>query len=89
MVLIITYALNNQAKDYAPFFEAIKANATEWWHFMDSTWIVNTTHGAHQFAQLLYPCIETSDRLLVARLQGEHQGWLPTEAWMWLNNKQY
>jgi hypothetical protein len=89
MVLIITYALNSKQKDYAPLFDAIKNNAGQWWHFMDSTWIVNTVYSANEFAQFLYPHIVNTDHLLVARLQGEHQGWLPKEAWDWLSSKQY
>lgn len=42
-----------------------------------------------QFAKSLYPYIEASDYLLVARLQSEHQGWLPPDAWNWLNSKFY
>ena len=89
MVLIVTYALNNKAADYTPLFAAIKSNAGRWWHFMDSTWIVETQHTADQFAKLLYPHMFTTDSLFVGRLQGEKQGWLPKEAWDWLNSKQY
>jgi hypothetical protein len=89
MVLIITFAHNNPAKNYNPFFDAIKSNSAQWWHFMESTWIVSTAHSADQFAHLLFPHMETTDYLLVARLHPEHQGWLPKEAWDWLNNKSY
>lgn len=89
MVLIITFAHNNPQKDYTPFFEAIKANSAQWWHFMESTWIVSTGHSADQFARLLFPYIENTDYVLVARLRREYQGWLPNDAWDWLNNKKY
>jgi hypothetical protein len=89
MVLIITFAHNSPAKDYTSFFEAIKSNANEWWHFMESTWIVTTHHSANEFARLLYPHILNTDYLLVARLSNEYQGWLPKDAWDWLNSKLY
>jgi hypothetical protein len=89
MVLIVTYALNNKAWDYTALFTAIKNNGGRWWHFMESTWIVDTHYTADQFAKLLYPHIFTTDSLLVARLNGEHYGWLPKDAWDWLNSKQY
>ena len=88
-VLIITYALNDKSRDYTPLFNAIKSNSYQWWHYLESTWIVNTVHSAHQFAQFLLPHIVSTDHLLVAKLSGEHQGWLPKDAWDWLNNKQY
>ena len=89
MVLIITCALNNKFKDYTPFFDAIKNNSRGWWHFMESTWIVDGVHSAHDFAQFLYPHIENTDYFFVAKLQKEHQGWLPKAAWDWLNGKLY
>jgi hypothetical protein len=89
MVLIINYALRNRLKDYAPFFATIKGNCNQWWHFLESTFIVSTDSSADEFAKLLYPHIEATDALLVARLQKDHQGWLQKEAWDWLNDKNY
>jgi hypothetical protein len=89
MVLIINYALRNQYKDYTPFFNAIKANSAEWWHFLDSAFIVSTPKSAHEFAQALYPHVENTDHFIVLRLQSENQGWMPQAAWDWLNTKQF
>jgi hypothetical protein len=88
-VLIITHALNNKVKDYTPFFSAIRDNSDFWWHYLETIWIVSSSHSANEFANLLYPHIEAADRLLVAKLAGEYQGWLPEDAWTWLNNKNY
>jgi hypothetical protein len=88
-VLLIAYALRNRFKDYSPFFQAIKANSIQWWHFIDSIFIVYTNHSADEYAHFLYPHIENTDSLLVTRLQHEEQGWLPKEAWDWLNEKQF
>lgn len=88
-ILLITYALNNQYRDYAPFFDAIKSNCNYWWHYLDTTWIVSTSHSANEYAQFLYPYMETTDRLLVVKITRDYQGWLPTDAWDWLNNKEY
>jgi hypothetical protein len=88
-VLIITFAHRSPLTDYGPFFNAIKNNGSQWWHYMDSTWIVVTSYSPTEFAQLLYPHIDSDDRLLVARLSGDYQGWLPADAWEWLNTKIY
>ena len=88
-VLIITYAHKNRLTDYKPFFDTIKSNADQWWHYLDSTWIVATDHSPETFASLLYPYINTTDFFFVAKLTGEHQGWLPQEAWDWLKDKDY
>jgi hypothetical protein len=89
MVLIVNYTLKNRLKDYSPLFDAIK-NCGEWWHFMEATWIINTTHSPDAVARHLNNFIDSNlDFLLVCRLSSEHQGWLPKEAWDWLNSKQY
>jgi hypothetical protein len=89
MVLIINYTLRNTLKDYTPLFGAIKNNCTRWWHFLDPTFIVVTTHSANEYAQFLLPHIERTDSLLVVRLQKDYQGWLPEAAWDWLNSQYF
>jgi hypothetical protein len=88
-VLLITYTLRNAAKDYTLFFEAIKNGGSKWWHYIDAAWIVETTLTAEQFAHSLYPLMEQPDFLLVVKITREHQGWLPKEAWDWINSLQY
>jgi len=89
VVLIVDYVLSKRFRDYHPLFEALKNNSSQSWHFSDSTWIVNTNLSANEYAERLLPYIETTDSLLVVRITREHQGWLPKEAWDWLNDKQY
>ena len=89
MILIVNYALRDPLRDYTPFNNAIKTNCVAWWHFLDSTYIVSTGLSADQFATKLLPYILETDSLFVARLHSEQQGWLPKEAWDWLNNKTY
>jgi hypothetical protein len=88
-VLLVTYTLRNKFKSYDPLFEAIKANSTRWFHYIDSAWVVETILTADQFAHKLYPFIEQPDYLLVVRIINDHQGWLPKEAWDWLNSIHY
>lgn len=89
-VLLITHALNDQNKDYGPFFATLKNNCEHWWHYFPTTWIVSTSlYGVNEYAHLLYPHMLKTDHLLIVRLTREHQGWLPKEAWDWLNGKIY
>ena len=80
MILIVTYELKSTLKDYSPFFDALKKNAGQWWHFMESTWIVSTNFPPDDFAKLLYPHMTNADSLFVGRLQKDYQGWLPADA---------
>lgn len=88
-VLLITYALNTPGKDYNPLYNAIKGKSYNWWHYLDHTWIVSTKDPADDFAKQLYPFLTKLDRLLVVKITREHQGWLPNEAWEWLNKLPY
>ncbi len=88
-VLLITYSLKTPNKDYSSLFEAIKATAAFWWHYIDDTWIVETNLSAEEFAHKLYPHFTRLDYLLVVKITREHQGWLPKDAWDWLNDRNY
>jgi hypothetical protein len=90
-VLLITYTLrNSDIHNYGPFYEAIKSNSHEWWHFLDDTWIVTTSQTATQFASQLTPLIVTTDSVLVVPIVSkDFHGWLPPKAWEWLNSKEY
>lgn len=87
--LLVTYSLNNKSKNYESLFTAIKSHSTRWFHYIDASWVVETNLSANDFAQQLYPYIETTDRLLVVGITGQHQGWLPEKAWEWLNSINY
>ena len=88
-VLLVTYEHKTPGKDFGPFYEAIKKNSNGWWHYLDQVWIVNTPKSADEFSKLLYAHITKADSLLVVRLRREYQGWLPEEAWKWLNEREY
>lgn len=89
IALLITYTLRNATRDYEALFNAIKNNSSRWWHYIDTAWIVQTSLTPDQFAHQLYPFIEKPDHLLVVRITGEHQGWLPKAAWDWINSVTY
>ena len=87
-VLLISCNLRSKTKDYTPFYNAIRNHTGTWWHYND-IWMVQSNSTADAFAKSLYPFIENSDHLLVIKVAKEYQGWLPEEAWKWLNNRQY
>src|ERR1700746_1672059 len=85
--LLVTFALRNAQHDYNPFFVAIRGNSLQWWHFIPHTAVVVSQWNSDQFAKLLVPHIINTDSLLVVELTTENQmqGWLPPDAWDWLN----
>lgn len=84
MLYLISYDLKNSTKDYSSLYEAIKSYG-QWWHYMDSTWIVSTQSQIETVVQSIRSQIEEADNLFVVEISGcRRNGWLPKKAWDWL-----
>ena len=86
MILLITYELNVPTKDYNPLYEAIKKQG-HWWHYLKSTWLLDTQKNPSQIWDELRPHVDSSDRLLIIRVTDGYQGWLGKDAWPWINQR--
>lgn len=40
---IISYDLREPDRDYTGLYDALKG-FSNWWHYLESTWIIKTTH---------------------------------------------
>lgn len=67
--IIISYDLNRPGQNYSDLYEVIKKQG-EWWHCLDSTWIVKTSRTTVQVRDAISPYIDKNDSLLVAELTG-------------------
>ena len=67
---VIGYDLNRPGQDYKSLFDAIKGIGN-WWHCLDSTWIVKSSLTAIQVRDKLAAHIDGNDKLLIAVLSGE------------------
>ena len=76
---IIGYDLNRPGQDYADLITAIKSYGN-WWHHLDSTWIIQTNESASQVRDKLIPYLDANDELLVVGSSGEG-------AWTGFNEK--
>ena len=88
-VLIIVHDLKTPLKDYEPFYKKLKEISNGWAHYFENAWVVNTHLTAQQFAQALFPYMTKSDHLLVTKISREYNGWLPKEAWEWLDQREF
>ena len=86
MIVLITYDLNKPGKDYGSLYDAIKKIGA-WWHYLDSTWLVETSMTTLQISEQLRKETDENDYLLIIRVYKDYQGWLKKEAWEWLNSK--
>ncbi|PKM27771.1 MAG: SinR family protein [Gammaproteobacteria bacterium HGW-Gammaproteobacteria-12] len=88
-VYMIGYDLNTPGKDYTKLIDAIKKAYPNWWHCLDSTWLVNTTSSAQQIRDHLKQFIDGNDKLLVATM-GKGAAWTgpftkPCSDWLLAN----
>jgi hypothetical protein len=85
MIIMVTYDLRTP-RDYHDFYEAIKQQG-RWWHYLSSTWLVSTTKSPQEIVDSIHPYMSEPDSLLVCELGPNYQGWLPKDAWDWINNE--
>ena len=66
---MVTYDLNVPGKNYQDLYRALEGY--DYWHCVDSTWIIKTNSTAIQIRDSLKPYLDSNDKLLVVRLTGE------------------
>lgn len=84
MIYVISYDLTKPNRDYTSLYESIKGCGA-WWHYLESTWLVSTQMSAAQIYERLAGSIDSDDRLLIMRAGGNRRGWLPKDAWDWID----
>lgn len=84
---LITYDLKGKPiANYESLFVALK-KIGPWWHYLESTWIVKTNLTSTQIWNMLAGHITNTDRMIIVKIDTlDKQGWLPKEAWDWLNS---
>lgn len=87
MLVAISYDLKAPGRDYTPLYTAIKGVGSAWWHYLQSTWIVDVPNGTalSEVNERLRCHLDQNDRLLVSKLTSPYyDGWLPRDAWDWI-----
>lgn len=85
-VYCVSYDLNKAGQNYNALYEELKKAGT-WWHYLDSTWLIDTSLTAQSLSDRLLKHIDSNDRLLVIKVTRDYQGYLPKEAWDWINQR--
>ena len=67
---IVSYDLYRQGQNYECLIEKIKSYGTHW-HMQQSVWVIVTNQNATQIRDFLRPCLDSNDKLFVAKLSGE------------------
>lgn len=86
MIYAINYDLKRPGQNYEALYSAIKSCGAAW-HYLGSTWLVDTSLTAQGVWNKLEPHVDKNDFFLVIGVTREYQGWLPQEAWEWINSR--
>jgi hypothetical protein len=86
MIYAINYDLKRPGQNYDQLYEAIKS-CGDWWHHLDSTWLVDSALTAQGIWNKLAPKVDKNDFFLVIGVTRDYQGWLTEEAWEWINDR--
>lgn len=86
MIYAINYDLKQPGQNYEDLHKAIKSLGA-WWHYLGSTWLVDTALDAKGVWDRLAPHVDKSDRFLVIGITRDYSGWLPKEAWEWIGDR--
>ena len=67
-IYVIGYDLHRPGRNYPELFEAIQSLDSNWWHCLDSTWLVGSLLGASQIRDRLKRHIDANDSLIVLEI---------------------
>lgn len=71
--------------DYTSLFEELRASPN-WWNYLPNMWLIVTSESAGELWSRLGPHITEDDRALLIEVRNDSAGWLPQEAWQWIND---
>jgi hypothetical protein len=84
VIFLVSYDLKKPGQDYTGVYEAIKS-ASGWWHYLESTWIIQTNRPLEFWADKIKSHMDANDRLIIVDItNSEYNGWLPAKAWEWI-----
>lgn len=86
--IIIGYDLNKPGQDYSELISAIK-KYSDWWHYLDSTWIVKTNLSVVEVLDGLRRYLDKGDEMLAIDISNRPAAWVGFDAKgdAWLKDK--
>lgn len=90
MIYVVSYDLTTSLfRPVTAFVEELQRTdqGRTWWHFLTNTWLIQTPETAQELFGRLQPHLKDSDRLLIMRVEPDYSGFLPQEAWQWIQER--
>lgn len=85
MIYIISYDLNKSGQDYNRLYNAIKSCSTSWCHYLDSTWLIDSSYSTSTIQETIRKCTDNNDLFVIMEVTRNYSGWLPQKAWDWIH----
>lgn len=70
-------------RDYSGLIAELSKST--WWHYPESAWLIKTEENPDQIWSRIQNYIDQKDFILIIEVRNNCQGWLPKEAWDWIN----
>jgi hypothetical protein len=86
-LLLVTFTLRNSLQDYDSFFVTLRGNSQQWLHYLDNTFLLYTPYSPDELIHRLVPHFEATDSVIIVHVTQPFSGWLPQEAWQWINER--
>ncbi len=74
---VVGYDLHpKQGETYNELIEAIKKVGSDWWHCLDSTWLVVSNKNSVQIRDEIWRHMKADDQLLVVKYEPHDAAWI-------------
>jgi hypothetical protein len=84
--LLVGYDLNSPGQDYDALIKRLKNVGTNWWHRLDSTWLVKTSMSPEELRDDLKQYIDSGDELLVLDVTAASWAAIGFSSYKWLHD---
>ena len=64
------------------------SSVTDWWHYIDTTYLIASSLDVNSLYNLIFPGVPRRYLLIIEVDPNNAQGWLPRDAWTWLQKYQ-
>lgn len=86
-LLLVTYWLKKPDRDYSCLWNLLRS-APGWWHYLEWAYIIETDETENSWVDKIRNAIDSMDCFLVVEITDRTiKGWLPEDAWAWINEK--
>ena len=83
-ILQVSYDLRTKAKpDYEGLYQELK-RTEEWFHALESTWLLWTDESPQDVWNRLYQHVHRTDSIIINDVGKRHWGYMPEKVWEWI-----